>query len=360
MVDCDLPYRSIDKDHNHYDEWHQFWVQQLATTPIKRQEQVVNYDLQTQVNSFIGLCDSMLRCLRVYVLATGDHALLGRFEADVQHVSVQLKEKILSLRGRDRTNAIVVILAVATQSIALDIIVKKQNFQRRLSLGALCRALEELEHTIDGQTKSTLSPVVLQVTSLSTKPSSLTIPTRIGDHRAAVARSQTRNAIGLVVAAFMGIALVRVATASDSEVPVTHPIEDSYPRYPAPPETLYRPASFIRHTGTVIDPVRPHQSIVYPSLVRFFDANQSQLQQCFVRNTVSITNVAELARWISDNHDHRVHNMMERLSRKPDKHFTVWWTDDCSEMVFATGIRTDFLTGEIRPQPVTLMMPVRE
>ncbi len=360
MVDRDLPYRKIENAGNNYDDWCGFWKEQFATTQSKRTGQIVSYDLQTKATSFIALCESMLKSIRVYVLATGDQALLSRFEADAHFGSVSLRDKIISLRGKDRTNAIVEILAVATQSIELNFIMTKQSYAHRLFLAELGRAVEELELIGDGKVQSTLSPITISAAKPSGNSSSLTLRPSIPNQSVQVTRTQMRKVFGLALGSVVMLGLVRARMSAETTAPAGSPVEDHYQSHPSRREPLYRPAIFIRHTGNVVEPVRPHQSIVYPSLVRFLDANADQLYRCFSNNTVQITNVAALARWITDNPDHRVHTMLERLSRRPDKHFTVWWTDNCSEMVFATGVRTDFLAGEIRPQPVTLMLPVRE
>lgn len=359
-----MPYRRVESVGNHYDDWYGFWKDQFATTQSKRTDRIVSYDLQTKATAFIALCESMLKSIRVYVLATGDQALLRRFESDVHLVAVSLKDKIISLRGKDRTKAIIDILSVATQSIALDFVTTKQSYPHRLYLADLSRGIDELEFIGDGQVQSTLHPITITASHIVSKPLSksgaLTFRPGISDQKAQSAKTQTRKAVGLALGSVVACALVRANMSTGSYIHPVRSAESHYHPLPSRREPLYKPAIFIRHTGNVIEPVLPHRSIVYPSLVRFFDANAGQLYRCFSNNTVHITNVAELARWITDSPDQRVHTMLERLSRRPDKHFTVWWTDNCSEMVFATGIRTDFFAGEIRPQPVTMMLPVRE
>ncbi len=335
------------------------------STPVRRLRSLRDPAKAYQLQEFTSLVNSFFTAVRGYLILDDDPNVLTSLESRV-HEAMGIFERDLILEpASQRPMFAINVLSHALRGVSFDWVKKHRLFYSRLQMDALIAGVKRLDNLVVAENKKKVSPVAMPprvqqklpvqkvpleavaaappyctAALLSSSPAQIAPPSRVG-----------RYAVGAILSSVaIGLASGNEQPSSPATVTSTSSSAVREPPPPTDPE-LY----FFRHTTPIIDPIKPHTSVVVPTLEAAFSRYPTRLAGCYSeRNTLNVHSASELAHYIADHPDQRAHSLIQRVSRRRgDRTITIWWTENCHEMVIAPGVQTSF-QNYINPRPVTI------
>lgn len=317
------------------------------------------------LDEFILLVMLFFKAVRVYLISQNKASVIVHFENQVYLAQQDLEKNLLSQPASIRCQYAVNVLAKALRGVDLNWIKSHPLFHGRLHIDDLVGGLRRLENlgVIHSETPSSapVLPAVPNVRAASPIAARTSVAYKSVSAPAPVnseGRSfpYARYAVGAILAVTpFGYS---IAKQEPPALLATESTQSSFPstRERRQPNAIEHDAELFRHTIDIVDPVKPHTSVVVPTLTEAFSRYPTQLSRCYaVDNPLHVHSANELAHYIAD-HPHRAaHNLVQQVSRRRrDRVITIWWSEDCHEIVIAPGVQTTFSTY-IRPNPVTIL-----
>ncbi len=361
-----MSYRIVDESETVIDyrqnqqDWHAFLVQKLATHPpiiksrVRKLAGTNSTDARVKAAEEIAAwLNTFLRQVRIYLVIKEDDRITRSFEADIARTIPKLAERLCALTTPDDiSKSIVDTLIQALQSVRMKTITSKEGYEIRLKIDELNTAMTLFIQLTRESPPATDKPTTPIVASPGQPLRNVNRWEQHQEQSQASWITPGRLALSLIFlgALTMSIARSKPTTSTPDLAQTLVTAHNSHSR--SKNERLNVPATYIRHTGIIVQPRPPHHSIVFPTLAAFFAYYPEQLNDCFANTELHIRNSNDLANKISTNRN--AHDLLARLSTGPEQHFTVWWTPTCSEITIAPGIHTGF-AHHITPRPVTIV-----
>ncbi len=336
------------------------------STPVRRLKALRDPVKSYYYDEFIALVNAFFSALRGYLIQKSNQHDLLIFEGRVCEVMETFEQKLILEPASRRAEFAIDMLSHALRDVNFNWIKSHRLFYSRLQIEALIAGMRRLDNLVVIKRNAVVQPPVQQpkLTNVSPqKPAGASVsplsPYRdaprlpdVPDTRTASKRVG-RYAIGAILAA----AVFGIVSRNEQSVPVSYatPSPDVQRSNVARREntTINQEIDYFRHWGTIVDPVSPHTSVVIPTLTAVFNQYPTRLARCYsVDNALHVHSATELAAYVANNQ--QAHTLVQSISRRrKNRHLTVWWTENCHDIVIAPGHHRSF--GEnIRPRPVTV------
>lgn len=338
-----------------------------SLTPASRVRALRDPAKEYQLREFTSLVNSFFTAVRSYLIPTNDHRVLTILETRVREAMRILDEQLILEPASQRSLFAIQVLSHALRDVNLDWIKKHQLFYSRLQIEALIAGLRRLDNL--AVVKGTPNVTTL-IHSAKPQPRPLaTVPVGsvlvgVSPYRAAgqLPASPDREAISprrgrYAIGAILASVAVIVANRNDPPITVSYATPVPHDRRPYSTRREIAPSkqetNYFRHWGEIVDPVKPHTSVVIPTLTAVFNQYPTRLARCYSpENALNIHSATELATYVANNSHART--LVQTISRRnSNRRLTVWWSEDCHDIVIASGHRYSF-DGTIRPGPVTV------
>lgn len=317
------------------------------------------------LSEFISVVTSFFKAVRTCLIAQNQQHIITCFEACVEEAKVDLEHNLLGQPASYRCQYAINVLARALRDVNYDWIKNRQLFHGRTQIDDLIAGVKRLENLgVPQSNRQHIAPVI----QVPAARHIVALPSgAAGPYRSPVSISTLPSPIGrvfpyaryalgaILAAAAVGYAVHKEQATEERILNVTHyPDNQVHERRVAPP--INHEIEFFRHTVDIVDPVKPHTSVVIHTLETAFARYPTQLSRCYIRsNPLAVHSSSELAHYVADHPQRAAHNLIQRVSRRRhDRTITIWWTENCHEIVIAPGVQTTFATN-IRPSPVTIL-----
>lgn len=324
------------------------------------------------LSQFVAVVEAFFKAVRVYLIALNKQAVLANFEARVGIALNDLNQNLLAQPASVRCQYAIKTLARALAEISFTWIKSHSLFQERLHIADLAAGLRRLENLgITPVSIQRFAPVIQTVSTSRVVP---TVASGAAEPYRSVAALTPPNpgsrsilfpryAVGAAFAsAVIGYSWYKEPpVAISASEPASYELHDRG-RERRNSTLINHEIEFFRHTVDIVDPVKPHTSVVVPTLEEVFTRRSGELTRCYAdNNPLNVHSANELAHYIADHHRRDAHNLVQRVARRrSNRTITIWWTENCHEIVIAPGVQTTF-SADIRPSPVTILFtpPIR-
>lgn len=336
------------------------------STPVRRLKALRDPVKPYYYDEFTALVNTFFSALRSYLIQKNDQHALTIFEGRVHEAMETFDQKLILEPASRRASFAIDVLSYALRDVNFNWVKSHRLFYSRLQIEALTAGMRRLDNLVVIKRNPVVQPPVQSPTPpRSTLPNTAnaSVPKRspyrdeprlsVGPDSPPISKGRGRYAIGAILA----VAAVGIVSRNEQPVPVTYatPVPDVQRSNVARRENapINQEIDYFRHWGTIVDPVRPHTSVVIPTLTAVFNQYPTRLARCYsTGNALNVHSATELAAYVANNR--QAHSLVQSISRRRgNRHLTVWWTENCHDIVIAPGHHLSF--GEnIRPRPVTV------